>query len=163
MIFELLSRRFYNLIMTREISAAPRRPTSFVEAIELLQKLTPPINEGESITFDGKIKSLKVPKVIADEAGISQEVNCTVIGDSIMGVALIMRSRNPLHRGHFGFYLQPTFDGDFSQLEIWQSPAQRPKRGQVYWGKELLDEKMAKPVSPRVSEALLDSLIRRTA
>ena len=109
--------------------------------------------------WNGSIRKMELKPEVAVETGLGDHVRARVIGDYELGIAIIMRSCNPFKARRFGFYLQPQHNPDgLRGLEVWQASSQKPKRGAVYFGPELLDIKEAKRSTNTVSDALIKSL-----
>jgi hypothetical protein len=153
--------------MTNGEFIEPTREPSFEEVTDLISKLVEPHStylgdedgEVEFPGWDGSIGKLNLDTTVADKVGLGQSVRARVIGDFDGGIAIIMRSRNLFDTRHFGFFLSPTLnEGGPRGLEVWQAPAQKPKRGKYYWGFELLDSEHPQQTTPEATASLLKSL-----
>jgi hypothetical protein len=148
--------------------STPTQQPNFEDVVDLISKLVEPYSIGSSDDYggeiefpgwDGSIRKLALEPVVAVQTGLGDSVKARVIGDYESGIAIIMRSRNLFDGRRYGFFLQPQHNREgLRGLEVWQSSAQKPKRGAVYWGIELLDREQAQPSSPAVSDALIYSL-----
>jgi hypothetical protein len=141
--------------------------SSFEEVASLISKLVEPhlvgaLDEFGEIEFpgwDGNVKKLDLEPEAAAQAGLGDSVRARIIGDYEAGIAVIMRSPSLFDTRRYGFYLQPQHNPDGPRsLEVWQAPAQKPKRGVLYFGVGLLDTEQARPSSPEVSTSLIQSL-----
>ena len=154
--------------MTAEASALTPTSPNFNEVANAVSKLVPPntVNStdehGWEIEFpgwDGSVRGLDLEATVSAEVGLGNTVHARVIGDAETGIAVILRSRNLFETRRFGFWVQPTAQTDNpGGFEVWQAPAQKPKRGIVYWGHELLDRGQATQSSPEVVQGLIASL-----
>lgn len=153
--------------MTTGEFSSPAQEPNFEDAVNLVSKLVEPhmivssdeYGEVEFPGWDGSIRKLDLEPEVAAQTGLGDSVRARVIGDYESGIAIIMRSRNLFDTRRYGFYLQPQRNPEgLRGLEVWQAPAQKPKRGALYWGIELLDREQAQPSSPVVSKSLIESL-----
>ena len=154
--------------MTNSEFIANQQHPNFEDVVGVISKLVEPHTVGSTDEYggeiefpgwDGNIRRLDLEPDVAAQAGLGQSVRVSVIGDYESGIAMIMRSRNLFEARRFGFYIQPTDNPEgFRGLEVWQAPAQKPQRGKVYWGIELLDRQQAHQSASAVSESLIKSL-----
>ena len=152
--------------MTNVEFSNPAQQPNFEDAVNMISKLVEPYTIVESDEYgeieypgwDGSISKLDLEPAVAAQTGLGDTVRARVIGDYESGIAIIMRSRNLFDTRRYGFYLQPEDNPEgLRGLEVWQAPAQKPKRGIVYWGIELLDREQARPSSSEVSDGLIRS------
>ena len=153
-------------MIDRDKIATPNLP-NFEDVVNSISELVPPhkvsgtdeYGEIEYPGWDGTITTLDLEPEVASEAGLGDTVRARVIGDYLTGVAVILRSRNLFDTRRYGFWIQPTqVDDGLRDFEMWQAPAKKPKRGEAYWGFELLDRTQAEQSSPLVSRGLINSL-----
>ena len=154
-------------MVDRDVAPEPKL-LNFEDVADAISKLVPAnivgssdVN-GDEVEFpgwDGSVRKLDLEPEVASQAGLGSSVRARVIGDYESGIAIIMRSRNLFDTRRYGFYIQPRDnEEELRSFEVWQAPAQKPKRGELYWGFELLDREQARPSSPEVSRGFIDSL-----
>lgn len=157
-------------MMSGEFSTPTQQP-NFEDAVNLISKLVEPHMVGSSDEYgevefpgwDGSVRKLDLEPEVAAQTGLGDSVRARVIGDYESGIAVILRSRNLFDTRRYGFYLQPQHNPEgLRDLEVWQAPAQKPRRGTLYWGIELLDREQARPSSPEISDSLIKSLQQAT-
>lgn len=150
--------------MSETISASNRDFSSVINALSLLvepQMTEEWFDEGWGIeypSFTGKFRGLKLEPAVAEIANVGERASCDVVGDAYIGVAIILRPRNPFDKQRYGFFIQPEFEGPGYQ--IWHGPAR--KRDKNDWiGASLLDETTASLATPDISDEFIGSLAAR--
>jgi len=154
-----------------EVLIEHTQPATFDELLDLISQLVErdgvglsedgeetDSEETEIPTWDGTIPQLHLEPTIAAQTGLGDTVKARVIGDGEAGVAFVLRSRYLFRTRRYGFYVQPSQDGETDGFAVWQAPAFNPKRCEVYWGIELLDGQRAQQSSQEITQSFIRSM-----
>jgi hypothetical protein len=141
---------------------------SFGEVVDIFSNLVEPVltleddgdREFEYTSFEGKFRDLELEPVVSDTASLGDRVNCEVVGDAYMGIAVVLRPRNPFSKERYGFFFQP--EGEGSSFTVWHAPARKPDKPE-WIGASLLDSEQVLQATPALANALVDSLRNRSA
>ena len=151
--------------MSKETLGNSGMPATYGDVVGLMSKVVPEYITWEDDvgypSWDGKIRGgLELSPEVASDADLGDKVQCQIIGDASIGIAVILRSRNLFDTRRYGYYIQPTRnDEGLNGFEIWKAPAVKPRRNNVYWGVELLDRNKAQFASPELSDGLISTLL----
>lgn len=118
------------------------------------------------ISFDTAVKPFPLSGELTKELGLGNRVRARVIGsvEEGLGIAIVLKSMNPFRREAYGFFIQPAkaeadgpglFD---RELEVWEGPAEWPKRKGVYWGAELLDTELVHQSDATTKQSLVHAI-----